>query len=108
MRRALRDKLKRAPALLARDARLAPTMTDGQMRGMTLLGVRPDSLVHRLGFRSRDVVRAIDGVALTSPAQTLELLAAHAADAPYQFAVERPASGAKAPAALTLVVSVER
>jgi general secretion pathway protein C len=46
---------------------------DGVMLGPKLYGVRPGSLPARLGFESGDLVKRVNGVALTSRDRVLEL-----------------------------------
>jgi general secretion pathway protein C len=47
--------------------RLIPHATDGQIDGVRLYGVRRGSPLGRGGIQNGDTVRAVDGVALTSP-----------------------------------------
>lgn len=46
-------------------ARVVPHMRDGEVKGMKLFSIRPDSVFARLGFLNGDVVAAIDGAPVT-------------------------------------------
>jgi general secretion pathway protein C len=56
-------------------ARLVPELRDGRATGLRLYGIRPDSLVSDLGLQNGDTIRAINGLALTSPSAALEIYA---------------------------------
>jgi type II secretion system protein C len=60
---------------LSQQARYRPLLDDeGQLRGVALLDVRPDSQLERLGLRSGDVVVSVAGVPVGNSAQAFNAL----------------------------------
>ena len=59
-------------AELSRSARVVPEIRDGKVTGFRLHSIRPDAAVARLGLRNGDIVRAVAGVAMTSPEAAME------------------------------------
>ncbi|MEX2205799.1 MAG: type II secretion system protein N [Myxococcota bacterium] len=60
---------------LSQQARYRPLLDDeGQLRGVALLDVRPDSQLERLGLRSGDVVVSVAGVPVDNSAQAFNAL----------------------------------
>lgn len=57
---------------LARGARLVPAVKDGAVIGFKLYAVRAGSWFDRLGLKNGDVLRAVNGLPLTSPQEALE------------------------------------
>ncbi|TNF29413.1 MAG: PDZ domain-containing protein, partial [Deltaproteobacteria bacterium] len=62
----------RDPARL-HGGRVVPAYRDGAYHGIKLVGVRSGSLFRALGLRSGDVVTAVNGQPIDSPARGLEL-----------------------------------
>jgi type II secretion system protein C len=60
---------------LTQSLRVAPDLKNGEVSGMRLLGVRPDSLAEKLGFENGDTIERVNGVALNSPEAALSLYA---------------------------------
>ena len=56
---------------LARDARIVPAFESGETVGFKLWSIRPHSIYSQLGFQNGDVVRAVDGLQLTTPDNAL-------------------------------------
>lgn len=54
--------------------RIMPAVTDGQVRGLKLYGVRPGSLPKQLGLKNGDLLAALDGQPLTSTGDVLAVL----------------------------------
>lgn len=54
--------LRDNPSLLARQARILPSIRDGQPRGLKFYGVRPGSLPGLLGLKNGDLLTAVNGV----------------------------------------------
>lgn len=54
------------PSKIVGQARIMPSVRDGEVRGYKMYGLRPGSLPKLLGFKNGDLVRAINGVPLTS------------------------------------------
>ncbi len=54
-------------------ARIVPMFEDGQARGVRLFSIQKDSLLARWGLRDGDVILAIDGRALKSPADLVSI-----------------------------------
>lgn len=70
--------------------RIVPAYRDGRAIGWKFVGVRPDSTAGRLGFRSSDLIVAIDGRAIEHVADVLTLKEEILAEAgPHQVEVER-------------------
>jgi len=63
------------PAALARQVRVVPRYKEGRIQGMRLVGMRRTSMLRRLGFRNGDVVKTVNGTALTNPKAGLEAFA---------------------------------
>jgi type II secretory pathway component PulC len=62
---------------LAGQARYAPLLDDaGQLRGVALMDVRPDSTLERLGLRSGDVVVSVAGVKVDNTTKAFDALRA--------------------------------
>jgi hypothetical protein len=53
------------PLLLARQARVMPSIREGEMRGLKFYGLRPGSLPRLLGLKNGDLLTAINGVPVT-------------------------------------------
>lgn len=62
-------------AKLMRGTRMRPVSANGKLVGLRVSGVRPDSLLGRLGWVDGDQVQSINGFALTSPDKALEAYA---------------------------------
>jgi general secretion pathway protein C len=59
---------------LAAQARFAPVMdNNGQLHGVAIMNVIPDSLIERLGLRSDDVVTAIQGTPIDSSGRAMNV-----------------------------------
>jgi general secretion pathway protein C len=65
--RALIDRIVEDPAELMKLAQTLPVTVDGQMVGVRLKGVRPESLRGAIGLQDGDVLERINGFELTSP-----------------------------------------
>ena len=59
--------------LLARSARIVPSMKNGQPNGFKLYAIRPGSLYSLLGMFNGDTISAINGHAITTPDKALEV-----------------------------------
>jgi hypothetical protein len=55
-----------------RQVRVIPHYKDGRPQGFKLVGIRPGSVFRQIGLRSGDVLKAIDGQPMDSPAKALE------------------------------------
>jgi hypothetical protein len=60
------EELLANPESLARQARIMPSIKDGEMRGFKMYGIRPGSLPKLLGYKNGDTVLSINGMPLTS------------------------------------------
>lgn len=58
---------------IMRSARVVPYSQDGRMQGFRVMGVRPGRFADLVGFRSGDVVVAVDDRALDSPQAVMAL-----------------------------------
>jgi len=59
--------------LLARSARIVPSVRDGQPNGFKLYAIRPGSLYSLLGMFNGDTINAVNGHAITTPDTALEV-----------------------------------
>jgi general secretion pathway protein C len=59
--------------LLARSARIVPSVKDGQPNGFKLYAIRPGSLYSLLGMFNGDTINAINGNPMTTPDKALEI-----------------------------------
>ncbi len=67
------DQILANPMAMARGARVVPAMSMGKTEGFKLYAIRPTSVYAKLGFSNGDLVREINGFALDSPDQMLEI-----------------------------------
>ncbi len=58
---------------LMKQARIRPHFTDGKPDGLTITGVRPDSIFTKLGLQSGDVITGVDGKEIQSVDDALRL-----------------------------------
>jgi type II secretory pathway component PulC len=61
-------------ARVTRQFRAVPNFVDGEPTGYRVFGIDRGSLFERLGLRNGDVIRGVNAIALTNPAQALALL----------------------------------
>jgi len=64
----------RNPAELFSQARLLPKYEEGQMRGVQVSQIKPGSLFEQVGLREGDVITELNGIAITGPEQSNEVL----------------------------------
>jgi hypothetical protein len=69
------DLLLENEAVLMRQARIVPEQVDGSVAGIRLFGIRPDSVLGRLGFENGDRLERLMGKSVASPDQALEAYA---------------------------------
>ncbi len=69
------DKLLNDRAELMRMARVVPKEEDGRVVGAKLYGIRPGSVLQKIGLEQGDMLRTINGFDMTSPTGALEALA---------------------------------
>lgn len=68
-----RDQLYQNPQSLAELVRIAPVRDGGELQGYRLTPGRDQAQFERLGFRSGDLVVAVNGMPLSDPANTMRL-----------------------------------
>ncbi len=73
IKRAGLNKVLANTTLLARSARIVPSVRNGVPNGFKLYAIRPGSLYAFLGFRNGDTVNAINGQSITTPDKALEI-----------------------------------
>jgi hypothetical protein len=61
------DQLLDGQPLLQRQVRIIPHEERGQIVGVRLFGVRPDSVLAALGFQNGDLLRQVDGLDISTP-----------------------------------------
>lgn len=64
--RAVLDDLLDNPSRLAAQAKIMPSIKAGETRGFKVYGLRPDSIFKEIGLKNGDLIKSLDGVALTS------------------------------------------
>jgi general secretion pathway protein C len=69
------DKILENQAALMSSARIVPEQKDGQVVGIRMFGVRPDTLLGTLGFENGDRLETINGFNMASPEKALEAYA---------------------------------
>jgi general secretion pathway protein C len=67
--------LKRDPNELAREIQVLPVLENGKFAGVRLSGGKEAPLLAKLGLRPDDVITAVNGIALDSPARGTEIAA---------------------------------
>ncbi len=73
--RSVVDKILESQAELMKSARIVPEQKDGQVVGIRLFGVRPDTLLGALGLQNGDRLETINGFNMASPEKALEAYA---------------------------------
>ena len=73
--RAVVDNILEHQADLMRQARIVPEQKDGKVVGIRLFGIRPDTLLGKLGLQNGDRLEAINGFEMASPEKALEAYA---------------------------------
>lgn len=73
--RGVLDKILENQAELMKSARIVPEQKDGQVVGIRLFGVRPDTLLGTLGLQNGDRLESINGFDMGSPEKALEAYA---------------------------------
>jgi general secretion pathway protein C len=75
IQRPLVDRVLENQAELMRSARIVPHEEGGRIVGVKMFGIRPTSLLGRLGMQNGDVLHSINGYDMTSPDRALEAYA---------------------------------
>ncbi len=73
--RAVVDNILENQAQLMRTARIVPEQKDGKVVGIRLFGIRPETLLGKLGLQNGDRLEAINGFDMASPEKALEAYA---------------------------------
>ena len=73
--RAVVDTILERQADLMRSARIVPEQKDGKVVGIRLFGIRPDTLLGKLGLQNGDRLESINGFDMASPEKALEAYA---------------------------------
>ena len=69
--RTVLDAALRDPASIARQARVMPSVRDGEVRGFKLYAIRPGSLPWDLGLKNGDLLRSANGLPLAGVDQAM-------------------------------------
>jgi general secretion pathway protein C len=72
VQRSFVDKILQNQAEIMRSARIVPHEENGQVVGVKLYGIRRNSLLGKLGLQNGDLLRTINGFAMSSPDTALE------------------------------------
>ena len=73
--RSVVDKILEDQTELMRSARIVPEQKDGKVVGVRLFGIRPDTLLGKLGLQNGDRLETINGYNMASPEKALEAYA---------------------------------
>jgi general secretion pathway protein C len=73
--RSVVDNILENQAQLMRTARIVPEQKDGKVVGIRLFGIRPETLLGKLGLQNGDRLEAINGFEMASPEKALEAYA---------------------------------
>ncbi len=73
IRRSALNKVLTNTTLLARSARIVPSVRNGKPNGFKLYAIRPGSLYSLLGMFNGDTISAINGHSITTPDKALEV-----------------------------------
>jgi len=60
----------RTQAALLSQARIMPSYVEGEMRGVEINKIKPDSIYERAGFQDGDVVRSVNGIEINNPGES--------------------------------------
>ena len=71
--RSLVDKVLGDPNLVARAARIVPSIKDGKSNGFKMYAIRPNSVYAKIGMQNGDTIHSITGFEMTSPDKALEV-----------------------------------
>lgn len=71
--RGLVEKVMADPNLVARSARIVPSIKDGKANGFKVYAIRPNSAFAKLGLQNGDTLHAVNGYDMTSPDKALEV-----------------------------------
>ena len=72
--RALLTKILSDPSVIARAARIVPSIKEGKANGFKMYAIRPNSPYSRIGFQNGDTIHSINGFEMTSPDKALAML----------------------------------
>ncbi len=64
----------RSPAAIFSQARILPKYDGGEMVGIELTKIKPDSFYEKVGLQDGDVVKSLNGIKIDSPSASKELL----------------------------------
>ncbi len=88
------------PASFGKQARIMPSIKDGETRGFKLYGIRPGSFFKALGFKNGDTVLAVNDQPLRDMESTMRLYSNLRTADRFTFSVERQGE----PMTLTVII----
>jgi general secretion pathway protein C len=71
--RDLVDKILADPSVVARQARIVPSIKDGKANGFKMYAIRPNSVFAKIGLQNGDTIQSINGFDMSSPDKALEV-----------------------------------
>jgi type II secretion system protein C len=83
------DTLFANPAALTKQARVMPSIKDGETKGFKFYGIRPDSLPKLLGMKNGDLLTSVNGTELKSVDQVMGLITKLRRASNLQVTIER-------------------
>ena len=101
VKRELVDRILADPMLVARGARIVPSVKNGQPNGFKLYAIRPSSVYARIGLRNGDTIEKINDLELSSPDKALEVYTKLQGSKHLEISLIRRGK------ALTLVIDIE-
>jgi general secretion pathway protein C len=73
IQRSALNKVLSNTTLLARSARIVPSLKDGKPNGFKLYAIRPGSIYSLIGMKNGDTIQAVNGRPMTTPDKALEV-----------------------------------
>ena len=70
--KSLIDKVLANTTALATSARFVPSIKDGKPNGFKLYAIRPGSMFAKIGMQNADLIKAINGLDMSTPDKALE------------------------------------
>jgi general secretion pathway protein C len=83
----------RNPAALFSQARILPKYENGQMVGVQLNAIKPDSMFEKIGIQNGDVIKELNGIKIDSPEQSAKILLEFVDAKTFTVVVDRTGQG---------------
>jgi general secretion pathway protein C len=83
------DEALRDPSDILSQARFLPKYDGGEMKGFQVNAIKPDSMLNELGLQNGDVIREFNGISISSPQESAQLLQELGQSTQFSIEVER-------------------